>query len=210
MVSTDGRDRILAAALAGIATAGVAGTSIRAIAAEAGVSPALVLHHFGSKDGLVAACDAHLAAVVRGLKGDALGSGPGLDPVAAIAAAADAGAPLVRYLARRLVDGGPEVDALVDRIAEDAHGYVRTGVESGLLRPSAHERERTLLLVLWSLGALALHHHARRLLGYSVLDGPEGLARWGGLAAEVLAGGVLTPEALAATAPDHHDPEDHG
>ena len=36
---------------------GVAGTSLRAVAKEAGVSPGLVVHHFGGKDGLCRAVD---------------------------------------------------------------------------------------------------------------------------------------------------------
>ena len=36
----------------GFAATGFAGTSVRAIAAEAGVDPALVHHYFGTKDDL--------------------------------------------------------------------------------------------------------------------------------------------------------------
>ena len=43
------RARIRDAALARFGAEGIAGTSVRAVAADAGVSPALVLHHFGSK-----------------------------------------------------------------------------------------------------------------------------------------------------------------
>ena len=45
-----------------IGRTGFAGTTVRAIAAEVGVSPALLLHHFGSKDGLRDACDDHVLA----------------------------------------------------------------------------------------------------------------------------------------------------
>lgn len=48
----DTRAAILAAARRGFAASGFAGTSVRAIAAEAGVDPALVHHYFGSKDEL--------------------------------------------------------------------------------------------------------------------------------------------------------------
>lgn len=46
------RETILAAARHAFAAAGYGGTSIRAVARAAGVDPALVLHFFGSKDGL--------------------------------------------------------------------------------------------------------------------------------------------------------------
>jgi AcrR family transcriptional regulator len=48
----DTRATILAAARARFATQGYVGTSVRAVAAAAGVDPALVHHYFGSKDDL--------------------------------------------------------------------------------------------------------------------------------------------------------------
>lgn len=65
------RDTILAAARARFASQGYAGTTIRAVAADAGVDPALVAHYFGSKAQLFAtsvslpvAPDALIAAIV--------------------------------------------------------------------------------------------------------------------------------------------------
>ena len=49
---TDNRSRILAAAREGFGRAGFEGTTIRAIAVEAGVDPALVHHYYGSKQAL--------------------------------------------------------------------------------------------------------------------------------------------------------------
>ena len=54
--SSGTREAILAAARAGFAERGYAGTTIRAVAGAAGVDPALVLHFFGTKDALFAAC----------------------------------------------------------------------------------------------------------------------------------------------------------
>lgn len=54
--SSSTRAAILAAARAGFAERGYGGTTIRAVAGAAGVDPALVLHFFGTKDALFAAC----------------------------------------------------------------------------------------------------------------------------------------------------------
>jgi AcrR family transcriptional regulator len=53
------------AALVQFAERGVASTTMRAIAAHAGVSPGLVQQHFGSKDGLREACDRDVQDLVR-------------------------------------------------------------------------------------------------------------------------------------------------
>ncbi|MEX0658697.1 MAG: TetR/AcrR family transcriptional regulator [Egibacteraceae bacterium] len=74
------RARIRDAAITRFAEDGVAGTSVRAIAGQAGVSAALVIHHFGSKEALRAACDEHVAATIRERKQTAMAAGPGLDP----------------------------------------------------------------------------------------------------------------------------------
>src|SRR5829696_8252307 len=51
------RARIREAALELFAEDGVAGTSLRSVAAKAAVSPSLVVHHFGTKAGLREAVD---------------------------------------------------------------------------------------------------------------------------------------------------------
>jgi AcrR family transcriptional regulator len=50
--------RILTAAREAFADTGLAGTTIRSVAREAGVDPALVYHYFGSKEGLLDAATA--------------------------------------------------------------------------------------------------------------------------------------------------------
>jgi AcrR family transcriptional regulator len=53
--ASSSRDDVLAAARAEFAASGYEGATMRAIARRAGVDPALVSHHFGSKEGLFAA-----------------------------------------------------------------------------------------------------------------------------------------------------------
>jgi len=56
--------RIRDAAIAYFGEHGFRQTTIRVIAARAGVSAALVIHHFGSKDGLREACDAYITDLI--------------------------------------------------------------------------------------------------------------------------------------------------
>ena len=63
---TDARQRLLDAALITLRDKGIAGTSARVIATEAGLSQGLVFYHFGSVDALVdAACRSATAARVE-------------------------------------------------------------------------------------------------------------------------------------------------
>jgi AcrR family transcriptional regulator len=193
------RARILDAAIRCFADAGVAGTSVRAIAAAAEVSAGLVIHHFGSKDGLRVACDQRVAALVRPQKREAVSAGAGLDPVAALRTYGE-GPPLLAYLARTLVDGSPHVVELVEEMVTDAVEYTEEAVAAGLLHPTDDPYGRAAVLTLWSLGALVLNEHAKRLLGVDLADlgtDPETVTRYFAPALEVLGRGVLTEEAFA-------------
>lgn len=191
--------RIRDAAIICFAETGVDATPVRRIAEVAGVSPALVIHHFGSKDALRIACDQHVAAVIRARKSDAVQAGTGLDPVGALRDAGD-GPPLLAYLARTLTDGSPHVAELLDELVADAVTYTAQAEASGMLRPSEDPHGRAAVLLLWSLGAVVLHEHAHRLLGADLLGAPEQLLGYVRPAFEILGQGVFTPEAHAQMA----------
>src|SRR4051794_11420101 len=57
-------ERIRNAALRMVAVQGVSGTSLRAVAAAAGVSLGLVQHHFATKAGLIKAVDDYVLELV--------------------------------------------------------------------------------------------------------------------------------------------------
>ena len=79
-VDADSRRTSLIEATARVlADRGTAGASVRAIAAEAGVSPGLVTHHFASVDTLIAQTYAHVAAQVDRALADAVAAA-GEDP----------------------------------------------------------------------------------------------------------------------------------
>lgn len=198
-----GRARIRDAALQRFGDTGVDGTSLRAIADEAAVSPALVVHHFGSKDGLVQACDAHVVEAIRTSKHQAMAAGVGFDVLGAMRDA-ESRRPLLRYLARRLVDPSPEVAALVDDLVEDAVSYLAEGEQTGVVRPSDDPRGRAAVLTIWSLGGLVLHEHVTRLLGADLTADTAGLVTYSRRVVDILARGVLT-EAIADRLLDAYD-----
>lgn len=68
-----------------LARDGASGTSVRAIALEAGVSPGLVAHHFGGVDALIAATYAHVGEQVAAAL-DAAVTAAGNDPRARLMA----------------------------------------------------------------------------------------------------------------------------
>lgn len=117
-----GRARLREAALRLFAERGFEATSARAVAAAAGLSPALVMHHFGSKEGLRAAVDEH----VLGQIGTALRAADpaGEDLMAslgAVSARMFGADPLLRgYLRRVLQDGGPASADLFARLLRGA------------------------------------------------------------------------------------------
>ncbi|GAA1054270.1 TetR/AcrR family transcriptional regulator [Dietzia natronolimnaea] len=205
-----GVDRILDAAILKFGAHGVTGTSLKAIAAEAGVSQALILHHFGSKDRLHRACDEHVVRLVRQGKESAMGQGPQLDPLQSLRQIEDS-RPLLRYLARTLSEGGDHIAHLIDEMVADAEAYTGAAVEAGLIKPSAHPRERVVVLTLWSLGSLVLHEHMNRLLGVDFLDTeapPENLAPYMLPVVELFTQGLFEPGTIDRFADAFDTPDD--
>jgi AcrR family transcriptional regulator len=148
------RARIRDAALRCFGTHGL-DASLRVIATEAGVSPGLVLHHFGSKEGLRDACDDRALEAIRGAKAVALGpAGP--DQLLLQLASVAEYAPVATYLMRVMAGGGPRGRRLLDHFVADAQEYVAAGVEAGTLRPSRDEKARVRWLTLTGMGAMLL------------------------------------------------------
>jgi len=194
------RARIRDSAIDCFAELGIAATTVRKVAAAAGVSTGLVIHYFGSMDGLRAECDDYIAADIRQRKTEALSTGPGADPLAAMRDSKVGS--LMRYLARVLAEDSPSVNTLVDEMVADAEEYLQQGVENGTLRPSTDPRGQAAVLTMWSLGALVLHRHLERMLGVDITDpdlaaGPA-LAAYTSPALEILGQGILT-ESFART-----------
>jgi AcrR family transcriptional regulator len=155
------RARIRDAALHHFATHGHAGATLRGIAADAGVSLGLVQHHFGSKDGLRAACDAYVMDRIRAYKVEMVEEGKGADP--AFLDAAFSSAPLLSaYLIRGLLENTPAGAALFDELVAMTEAYF---VELGI---GGDVRAYAAVLTAMKLGIHAFQSHLLR-----ALDGRE-------------------------------------
>ncbi|MEU3648801.1 TetR family transcriptional regulator [Lentzea sp. NPDC034063] len=157
------RARIRDAALTRFGMDGIAGTSVRAVASDAGVSPALVVHHFGSKDGLRAACDDYVLDAIRS------GSDAATDALGEVLHAAT---PVRRYLARALLDDTAAAGALFTEIVERTEQWLAQGESEGWARPASDTRARSVTYVSWLLAPLLLGDHVGRLLGGDPAETP--------------------------------------
>jgi AcrR family transcriptional regulator len=132
------------------------GVGLRAIAEAAGVSAALVIHHFGSKEGLRKACDDYIAAEIRSGKSEAMRS---TDPATWFAQMAEIEdyAALMAYLVRSMQTSGELSKTLWQKMIDDAESYLDDGVRTGLLKPSRDPRARAKYLAVTGGGSFLLY-----------------------------------------------------
>ncbi len=129
---------------------------LRAIATAAGVSAALVIHHFGSKEGLRKACDDYIAEEIRSAKSESLRSA---DPATWFAQMAEieSYAPMMRYLVRSMQSGTELAKTFWRRMLENAEEYLEEGVRAGTLKPSRDPAARAKYLGLTGGGGFLLY-----------------------------------------------------
>lgn len=129
---------------------------LRKIAEAAGVSAALVIHHFGSKEGLRKACDDYVAEEIRSEKSEAMRNN---DPASWFAqlAGIESYAPLIAYLVRSMQSGGDLAKILWRRMIDNAEEYLDEGVRSGTLKPSRDPKARAKYLAITGGGGFLLY-----------------------------------------------------
>ncbi len=132
------------------------GIGLRAIGESAGVSAALVIHHFGSKEGLRKACDDYIAEEIRSGKSEAMRS---TDPATWLTQMAEmeSYAPLMAYLVRSMQTGGELAKTLWQKMIDDAESYLDDGVRTGVLKPSRDPRARAKYLAITGGGGFLLY-----------------------------------------------------
>lgn len=185
--------RIRLAALELFGAQGFEKTTVRQIAARAGVSPGLVIHYFGSKVAVREACDELAMELLASQKAPFLGGGM-LPSLQDHVAQHPEMAVLVAYLVRALRDGGEVAEHAHRRMCEFTAETMERAERAGAVRLPADREAAAALLTTWSLGFLVLSDLFARRLGGTTLMDPAVLARYADVAVEMFTSGVFTEE----------------
>lgn len=173
-------DRIRHAALANFATHGTAATTLRAVAASAGVSLGLVQHHFATKAGLIKAVDDYVLAFIIAPLAQPIPEPPA-DSIA------DIGSRVTRiiserpdvasYVGRALVDGSPLGETLFDTLMDVGIARWHQRAEHGETRPDVDLTWAAINGLVLALGAISLRVHVDRHLP-APFTSPDQVHRW--------------------------------
>jgi AcrR family transcriptional regulator len=186
-------DRIRNAAMKILATHGASGTSLRAVAAAAGVSLGSVQHHFATKAGLIKAVDDWaLAVVVTAITQPIPDTTP--DSVAEIGDRVNrmiAEQPeIADYIGRALIDGRPVGDMIFDSLLNSGMARWHRRSERGETRADLDLTWAAINSLVLALGALMMRGHIERHLP-EPLTSPAQLERWQGSVNSLLREGLF-------------------
>lgn len=176
------RARIRDEALRLFAHRGSDAVTMRDVAAAAGVSPALLVRHYGSKDGLVEAVDDHVVRSLETLLTHMTEAG--LSDAAmprlldGLAAQIPPDSPIPSYLTRALITGGQVGPTLFRRLYEISKDAFDAMVKDGTATPGGDPAVRAAFLLVNDLAVLALRSRLTETLGVDPLSS-EGAKRWG-------------------------------
>jgi AcrR family transcriptional regulator len=175
------RARIRDAAIGLMAERGIDGATIRDIAQAAGVSSGLVRHHFGSKEGLRAACDEYVMNVVTGL-------GQRFTDTMIIDGVTPELLRMQRYLVQSMMDDSSAANALFDRMMDYGEQWLAT-TEMKLHDP----RAVIAVIGVMKLSMYTMTDQLSRVLGEDVRT-PSGWTRILQASLEIFSHAVITPE----------------
>lgn len=185
--------RIRDAALRLFAAHGFDRTSVRQIAAEAGVPVGLVNYHFGSKDGLRDAVDDWVIERIGDEKMIVMAGGS-LPAMQAFLAEHPEMQPMLDYLVMSLRTGGRTAAHIFDRMLAVTHDVLDTGAEAGFMREYSDRAAIAVLLVSYGIGASLMGDQIARHLGGERLLDPHVYERYGRASVEMFTRPLFTDD----------------
>jgi len=165
------REQLLTIAVEMFAANGFAQTSLRAIAKQAGVSPALLVHHFGTKDALIKEAIAitlgHWVADEKAAMLD--DESNQLSHWQAVMAK---GATPLRFFRQVLLAGGEYSQRLFAAAVGESESLLEQMKSAGRLRDVKDPKTTALMLTLSGLGSVLFMDHIEKILGGSIASEP--------------------------------------
>jgi AcrR family transcriptional regulator len=191
------RAKIREAALGLFGTSGF-GVPLRTVAQAAGVSPGLVIHHFGSKDGLRAAVDESVLAVFLE-RFDALPKDLPADQLSRAMAnvfsdVLGPNADIRQYLRRCLLDETPAGTTIFDDMVEATRRGLELLERAGGIRADSDPEWRPFQVLSIVLGPLLMEPVMQRHIGEPAYA-PEVVRRRTSANLDVLSRGLFTQAA---------------
>jgi len=183
------------AAMELFAERGYAAVTVRQIASSAGVSAALVIHHYGSKENLQGVLDERVAVFVEAMLAELAGApeqGGSASVAQLFADRLEREPAIAGYVRRLLCDGSPAGVALFGRLYQATQAGMRTLEEAGIVRPGRDEPVRNAFLLCNDLAMLLLRSHISQVTGIDPLA-RDGLVRWSAEVFDVYTNGVFAP-----------------
>lgn len=188
-------------AIAHFARDGFQKANLRAIAAAAGVSEALVFHHFGNKERLRTTCDEYVLNLLVDRARTAGRRAEMQDLLGVYLSNPEEYQRHIQYMARAIQEDSPAACAFVDTMVEESEAIFRAGAADGTMRPSSDPRALAVLNLVLTLGLLTMPRPLARALGHDQF-GPDVLKRLAVPTFELYTHGIYTDDTLPKTARD--------
>ena len=189
-------ERIRTAAMASLAARGSAATTMRGVAAAAGVSLGLVQHHFATKAGLIKAVDDYVLGLVVTAMSQPLSPPSVVDSITEIGGRITdlitSEPDVAAYLGRTLVDGSPIGETVFDTLLALGTTRWHQRVERGEARSDLDITWAAINGLVLALGAMSLRAHLDRHLP-ETLTTPAQLDRWQTAVNSLLREGLFPP-----------------
>ena len=167
----DSKEHLLEVAVNVLAREGFAATSLRMIAIEAGVSPALLVHHFGSRQGLI-------EQAINKTLGEWLETKDDLTAIGLTEAlrqwpqVAEDGQTKLQFFRQLMIAGGKPAQHLFERMAAEAKVRLEQFAQLGFTEKLSDIESASVLMASYALAPLIMGDQIKKVLGGDFFD-PE-------------------------------------
>ncbi len=180
------------AAMKCFAERGIASTSLRTIAEEAGVSLGLIQHYFVTKAQLIEAIDAHVLDVFAQMQAEpspAAGDRVG-DASDRLAALMTENPDVMDYVGRALAEHGEVGNTIFDGFFAISAEHGAAFAAQGLTPEDLDPLWSNMLPLILRVGTIMLRHHIERHIDGPLYD-PAQLSRWSAAVTRMICQGQL-------------------